>query len=151
MAMTPTPAPKREPEPNVSNSGARDFEVEVFYDGECPLCVREIDMLRRRDRRQRIRFTNIAVAGFDAGSVGVSEEALMGRIHGRLPDGAIIEGVEVFRRLYAAVGFERTVAFTRLPGVAPILDAAYGAFAKRRLWLTGRCPDGICQRAQPRA
>ena len=27
---------------------------EVFYDGECPLCVREIRMLRRLDRRGRI-------------------------------------------------------------------------------------------------
>jgi len=27
-----------------------DFEVEVFYDGACPLCMREIAMLRRRDK-----------------------------------------------------------------------------------------------------
>jgi len=144
--MAATPASKREPEPSVSNSGGNTFEVEVFYDGECPLCVREIDMLRRRDRRRRIRFTDIAADGFDAGSIGVSPEALMARLHGRLPDGTILDGVEVFRRLYAAVGFERAARLSRLPGVAPILDAAYGAFAKRRLWLTGRCADGTCTR-----
>jgi predicted DCC family thiol-disulfide oxidoreductase YuxK len=146
MTMAATPASKREAEPSVSNSGATDFDVEVFYDGECPLCVREIDMLRRRDRRHRIRFTDIATDGFDAGAVGVSPEALMARLHGRLPDGTIIDGVEVFRRLYAAVGFEHAVRISRLPGVAPLLDAAYGAFAKRRLWLTGRCAEGMCAR-----
>jgi predicted DCC family thiol-disulfide oxidoreductase YuxK len=140
------PATRSESEPGALHSGANDLEFEVFYDGACPLCVREIDMLRRRDRRRKIRFTDIAAAGFDAGSVGVSPEALMARIHGRLPDGTIIEGVEVFRRLYAAAGFERTVSFTRLAGVAPILDAAYRAFAKRRLWLTGRCSAGACER-----
>jgi predicted DCC family thiol-disulfide oxidoreductase YuxK len=144
--MTATPASKREPEPSVSNSGATNFEVEVFYDGDCPLCVREIDMLRHRDRHERIRFTNIAANGFDAGSVGVSPKALMARIHGRLPDGTMIDGVEVFRRLYAAVGFEHAVRLSRLPGFAPILDAVYDAFAKRRLWLTGRCTDGVCAR-----
>jgi predicted DCC family thiol-disulfide oxidoreductase YuxK len=144
--MAATPASKREPEPAMSNPGANDFEVEVFYDGECPLCMREIDMLRRRDRRNCIRFTDIAADGFDAGSLGLSPQALMARLHGRLPDGTIIDGVEVFRRLYAAVGFERTVFISRLPGIAPILDAAYGAFAKRRLWLTGRCEDGTCAR-----
>ena len=37
-----------------------DWQVEVFYDGECPLCLREIKMLRWMDRREQIRFTNIA-------------------------------------------------------------------------------------------
>ncbi len=35
------------------------FAVEVFFDGECPLCMREIRMLRRLDRKDRIRFTDI--------------------------------------------------------------------------------------------
>lgn len=103
-------------------------------------------MLRARDRQRRIRFTDISADGFDAGVTGASHQTLMARIHGRLPDGTIIDGVEVFRRLYAAVGFERAARLSRLPGVAPLLDAAYGAFAKRRLWLTGRCADGTCTR-----
>jgi predicted DCC family thiol-disulfide oxidoreductase YuxK len=125
------------------------FEVEVFYDGECPLCLREIRMLRARDRQDRIRFTDIAAAGFDASSLGVTREALMGRIHGRLPDGKLIEGVEVFRRLYTAVGFARLVGLTRLPGVTQLLDVAYDAFAKNRLRLTGRCVDGACEIHSP--
>lgn len=120
------------------------YEIEVFYDGECPLCTREILMLRGLDRRHRIRFVDIAAEGFDAASVGATWEALMDRIHGRLPDGTLIEGVEVFRRLYAAVGYSRLVALTRLPGVSQLLDFAYDAFAKHRLKLTGRCVDGAC-------
>ena len=121
-----------------------DFEVEVFYDGACPLCMREIAMLRRRDNQARIRFTDIAAAGFDPKTTGLSWEALMGRIHGRLPDGTIIEGVEVFRRLYAAVGFPRLAAMSRAPGISQALGVAYRLFAKNRLRLTGRCDDGAC-------
>ncbi len=123
---------------------AADFEVEVFYDGACPLCLREIEMLRRKDRHARIRFTDIAAVGFDATSVGIPWPALMERIHGRLPDGTIIEGVEVFRRLYAAVGFGSLVAVTRLPGVKQMLNASYRVFAQNRLRLTGRCTDDSC-------
>lgn len=122
-----------------------DFDVEVFFDGLCPLCRREMAMLRRRDRRGRIRFVDIADASFDPGTLGVTREVLMSRIHARLPDGTIIDGVEVFRRLYAAVGFPRLVALSRLPGVAQLLDLAYRWFAKRRLWLTGRCAGGACK------
>ena len=68
----------------------------------------------------------------------------MAEIHARLPDGSVIRGVEVFRRLYAAVGFGPLVALTRLPGISQLLDAAYGLFAKNRLRLTGRCDDERC-------
>ncbi len=121
-----------------------EFDVEVFFDGQCPLCMREIRMLRRLDRKARIRFTDIAAPGFDATKVGMTWDALMDRIHGRLPDGTIIEGVEVFRRLYSAVGFGPLAALTRLPGIRQVLDAGYGAFAKNRLKLTGRCTADGC-------
>jgi len=131
-------------EPAPQNASAPAFEIEVFFDGACPLCLREIDMLRRKDRRQRIRFTDIASPEFDPATVGVPWETLMDRIHGRLPNGELVEGVEVFRRLYAAVGFNSIVAATRLPLIAPLLDFSYRVFAKNRLKVTGRCVDGAC-------
>jgi predicted DCC family thiol-disulfide oxidoreductase YuxK len=121
------------------------FEVEVFFDGDCPLCVREIALLQRLDaKRRRIRFTDIAAVGFQAEPLGVSYVDLMQRIHGRLPDGRLIEGVEVFRRLYSAVGFRRLVAFTRLPVVRLLLVLLYNVFARNRLRLTGRCTPDLC-------
>jgi predicted DCC family thiol-disulfide oxidoreductase YuxK len=134
-------APKRV---NAEASPVTAFDLEVFYDGACPMCTREIAMLRRLDRAGRIRFADIAAPGFDAGTVGVSQETLMARIHGRLPDGTLIDGVEVFRRLYTAVGFGPAVALTRLPGVSQLLDAAYAGFARRRVRLGGRCEEGTC-------
>lgn len=120
---------------------------EVFFDGQCPLCRREIEMLRRFDRKGRVRFTDIATSAFDASAVGKTQAELMARIHGRdLATGDLVEGVEVFRRLYAAVGFAPVVALTRIPPVSWALDHAYRWFAKNRLRLTGRehCTDGTC-------
>lgn len=127
-------------------------EIEVYYDGACPLCSREMRLLAGRDRRHRIRFVDIAAEGFDAASTGVAWEALMERIHARLPDGTVLEGVEVFRRLYTLLGFGWLVAPTRLPGISHLLDAAYRLFARNRLRLTGRCEDRACEvHARPRA
>jgi predicted DCC family thiol-disulfide oxidoreductase YuxK len=119
--------------------GAMSHEVEVFYDGDCPLCMREIKMLRGLDKRQRILFTDIAAPTFRPEELGKSWDELMERIHGRLPGGEWIEGVEVFRRLYAAVGFRRLVALSRWPLVSHLASLAYHLFAKNRLRLTGRC------------
>lgn len=143
--MLTTPEPKLQEAKSVAAHPMADFDIEVFYDGACPLCVREVRMLHRRDRRGRIRFVDIAADDFDTASIGLSWDRLMDRIHARLPDGTLVEGVEVFRRLYAAVGFGPLVALTRLPGVRQLLDVAYAAFAKNRLRLTGRCVDGACE------
>lgn len=123
---------------------AGDWDVEVFFDGDCPLCRREIALLRRWDRSRRIRFVDIAGDGFDAADYGLSQEALLAEIHARLPDGTWIRGVEVFRRLYTAVGWSGFVAVTRWPGVRQMLEVGYRVFAKHRLRLTGRC-SAACQ------
>ncbi len=101
-------------------------------------------MLMRRDRAEKIRFTDIAARDFNAVASGVGGLDLMKKIHGRLPDGELIEGVEVFRRLYAAIGFRRLVRLSRAPGIAHVLNALYAAFAKNRLRLTGRCETSAC-------
>ena len=118
--------------------------IEVFFDGDCPLCTKEVAMVRRLDRRARVRFTDIAAPGFDAQAIGRTQADLMARIQARLPDGCFVEDVEVFRRMYAAVGLGPLVALTRIPGISHMLDLGYRWFAKNRLRLTGRCDDGTC-------
>ena len=123
--------------------------LELFYDGACPLCAREARALGRLDRNGRLKLTDLTAPGFDPAEAGVPMERLLARIHGRLPNGTIVEGVEVFRKAYEAVGLRLLVAPTRLPGVSWLLDRAYAWFARNRLRLTGRCDDGSCGR--PRA
>lgn len=122
-----------------SNTLSIKWELELFYDGGCPLCSREIAFIRGRDKHGRICFTDIAAESFDTEALGVEFEQLMAEIHGRLPDGRWIRGVEVFRRLYTAIGWNWIVAATRWPGVKQALDLAYRVFAKNRLRWTGRC------------
>lgn len=118
-----------------------NWQIKVLYDGECPLCTREIRFLRARDRAGRIAFEDIAAPAFDPTPYGLDHATLMARIHGVLPDGRLIEGVEVFRRLYQQVGLGWLVAPTRWPLLRPLFDAAYRAFARNRLRLTGRSHD----------
>jgi predicted DCC family thiol-disulfide oxidoreductase YuxK len=125
--------------------------VEVFYDGDCPLCMREIRMLTRKDRAERIQFTDIAAPTFNAEKLGTTYAALMARIQGRLADGTWIDGVEVFRQLYSAIGWTRLVAVTRWPLIRHVLSLGYRLFAANRMRLTGRCaPDGACAVPAPK-
>jgi predicted DCC family thiol-disulfide oxidoreductase YuxK len=123
----------------------------VFFDGECPLCAREISMLRRLDRSRRLDLVDIAAPGFDACPPGLDRDDLMARIHGQRPDGTVVEGMDVFRGAYAAVGLGWLLAPTAWPGLRRLADAAYRWFARNRLRWTGRehaCSDRCAPRAK---
>ncbi len=122
-----------------------DWQIEVFYDGDCPLCIREIQLLRWLDRHRRIRFTDIAAANFCAADYGKSMPEFMDQIQGRLPSGQWVVGVEVLRRLYSAIGLGPLVWITRLPLLSQLCDIGYRVFAKHRLRLTGRCSTQECK------
>ena len=49
-----------------------NHQIEVFYDGDCPLCMREINFLKRRKRSNLIRFTDISQPNFKAAEYDLS-------------------------------------------------------------------------------
>jgi len=120
----------------------------MLYDGDCPFCVHEVRLLGRLDRRAGFAFVDIAAPDFDATSYGIEPGEAMKFIHGVLPDGTIVRGLEVFRRAYDAVGLGFLLAPTAWPGIRPIADAAYRWFARNRVRLGhifGRsCDSGSC-------
>jgi predicted DCC family thiol-disulfide oxidoreductase YuxK len=120
------------------NEPTGDWEIRLLYDGECPICSREVEMLRKRNGAGRLDLEDIADPAFDATRYGLDQEGVMARIHGVLPDGRVVEGVEVFRRAYAAVGLGWLMAPTRWPLLRPLADAGYRWFARNRLRLGGR-------------
>lgn len=128
----------------MTNVAAVSSEIEVFFDGGCPLCLREVNLLRRMDRKHKIQFTDIDDTEFHPEDLGKTYDELMAEIQGRLPDGTWVTGVEVFRRVYTAVGFGPLVAITRLPILSQMMDLGYRVFAKNRLRLTGRCHAKAC-------
>jgi predicted DCC family thiol-disulfide oxidoreductase YuxK len=133
---------------------APSWDLRLLYDGDCPLCSREVAMLRRLDRRSRIQFDDIAAPDFDPARYGLGAHQVLARIHAVLPDGRVIEGMEVFRRAYAAVGLGWLLAPSRWPVVGRLFDAAYRSFARNRLRWTGReaaCETGPCEVAAPPA
>jgi len=116
------------------------WRIKLLYDGECPLCVREVNFLRRLDAgRGLVAFVDIAALDYrpeDNG--GIDFETAMGRIHAILANGQVIQNLEVFRQVYAVLGLGWVYAATRWPVLRFVADWAYGWWADRRLALTGR-------------
>eukprot|EP00210_Caulerpa_lentillifera_P001385 g1332.t1 len=121
------------------------WDVRLLYDGECPLCLREVNMLMNRDKNQnKISFVNIASEEYNpVENQGITYGQAMGRIHGILPNGQVIVGVEVFRRCYEAIGLGWIYALTKMKPLERVANMVYDIWARYRLPITGRSSDGI--------
>jgi len=119
----------------------------LLYDGECPICRREVDWLKRRDRNGRLALEDIAALGFDPAKHGLTREEVSRVLHGVRYDGKVVRGMEAVREAYQAVGLGWLLAPTRLPGVRALSDAFYRWFARNRLTL-GRVLETTCSGGQ---
>jgi predicted DCC family thiol-disulfide oxidoreductase YuxK len=122
------------------SDGSSSWKIKLLYDGECPLCLREVDFLRKRDAgRGLVAFVDIADDNYTAeANGGVTFATAMGRIHAVLPDGTVVQKVEVFRCVYEVLGMGWIYAITKLPIIGWIANLLYDFWADRRLAWTGR-------------
>lgn len=118
----------------------QDWDIKMLYDGDCPLCMREVNMLKRRDaERGSIKFVDIAAPDYSpADNANISFEQAMGEIHAINRDGTVIKNIEVFARLYEAVGLGWVYGFTKYEPLRRAADAVYAIWARFRLPITGR-------------
>lgn len=99
----------------------------VWFDGGCPLCRREIALMRRLDSRGRIDFVDvsgdIAVAGCPA-----DREALLARFHAREGD-RLLSGAAAFAAMWRAIPPLRPFGeAARFPPLLALLELAYRGF-----------------------
>ncbi|MCS6783230.1 MAG: DUF393 domain-containing protein [Gloeomargarita sp. SKYBB_i_bin120] len=137
---------------------APPWKIKLLYDGDCPLCLREVEFLRRRDRgRGLVAFVDIAAPDYDPQAHGgIDFATAMSRIHAILPDGTVLRDMAVFRQVYEVLGLGWVYRWTGWPLVKPLVDRLYAWWAKHRLALTGRpdldtligqrCSNGRCER-----
>lgn len=112
----------------------------MLFDGDCPLCAREVAFLRARDDgRGKLDLVDISSETYDpAANRGVDFETAMRTIHGITRDGEVITGIPVFAEAYKAVGLGWMYAFTKVPALARAASTLYDFWAERRLAVTGR-------------
>jgi predicted DCC family thiol-disulfide oxidoreductase YuxK len=104
--------------------------VTVWYDGACPLCRREVALMRRLDRGGAITFVDVA-ADADP-SCPLDRAQLLARFHAD-EDGVVHSGAAAFAAMWRAIPLLRPLGLVaRSPLVLRMLEAAYIRFLKVR-------------------
>ncbi|WP_275660239.1 MULTISPECIES: thiol-disulfide oxidoreductase DCC family protein [Pseudoalteromonas] len=116
----------------------------VFYDGNCPLCMREMNELKRFDKHNSIDLVNIHDTRFDTEFPEISREAAMAKLHGYDSQGKLIIGLDVTAAAWGQVGKHRWIKLLRLPIIRKIADWLYLFFAKHRMKISKLLSPSQC-------
>lgn len=103
--------------------------VTVWFDSGCPLCRREIALMRRLDRRGAICFVDACAS--DA-SCPLDRAEMLARFHAE-SDGRLFTGAAAFAAMWRAIPLLRPLGIIAgWPPLAPLAEAAYKAFLRLR-------------------
>jgi predicted DCC family thiol-disulfide oxidoreductase YuxK len=102
----------------------------VWHDGDCPLCRREIALMRRLDRRGAICFVDAATT--QEGTCPIDRAELLARFHAS-ENGTLLSGAAAFAAMWRAIPLLRPLGLVaRVPAVLATLEAFYRYFLRVR-------------------
>ena len=113
-------------------------ELTLYYDGQCPLCVAEIEFLQSRSTKDQLAFVDVTQTDFEAAGHNISCDAAMAQIHGRTADGQVLVGVPVFATAYKLARLPVLAWLLSRAWLMPVLQPAYVLFAKHRQAISRR-------------
>ena len=110
-------------------AGQADPGLIVFHDGACPLCAREIAVVRWLDRAGRIQFVD---AADPAVICPLDRAALLAPFHA-VEDGVTLSGAAAFAAMWRAIPMLRPLGLAaQCQPFARALEAAYLWFLRFR-------------------
>jgi len=125
-------------------------KLTIFYDGFCPLCVKEMEKLKSYDHHNVILIIDIHTSAFKQyPEINANEASTI--LHGIDAQNQLILGLDVTYQAWHLVGKGWVYAPLRWAVFKPLADKAYLHFARNRYrWsklLTGksRCDSGQCK------
>lgn len=102
----------------------------VWYDAACPLCAREMALMRRLVPAGRVAFVDVSAP--DA-ACPIDRAALLARFHAREAGGPLLSGAAAFAALWRQAPLLRPLGLlARSPAILGALERLYRAFLRVR-------------------
>ncbi|MEO1747783.1 MAG: DUF393 domain-containing protein [Pseudomonadota bacterium] len=111
-------------------------QLQVFYDGGCPICRLEVDLYDRHDKADRIEWIDIEALTDQQLPSGKSRDELLGKFHVREAEsGSWHIGIDAFARIWLALPVWRRFAFVfSVPGIRQLAEIGYRLFLRWQRW-----------------
>ena len=110
--------------------GMQNARVKIWFDGDCPLCVAEISLIKHLDAKNgHIAFVNLT----GDGSCPLDRSEMLAKFHAQELDGPIISGAAAFGAMWRQVTpFQPLGWLTKFPPALWALNILYVQFLRIR-------------------
>lgn len=108
------------------------MQLTIFFDGSCPLCLAEMEALRKYDQKNRLVLEDLNAPAFQEKYPEIDRNAAMTILHGYLSDGRLLLGLDVTYWAWKLVERKPWVAVLRWPVIRWFADKIYLFFARNR-------------------
>jgi len=129
-----------------------DFPLQIFYDGSCSVCAREVERYGRMDREGRLILVDISAPEFNPAPFGIPLAEFMYQMHAIDRSNRVFRGVEAFWAIWQAFPSSTLLGLCgvliSLPLVNPLARLGYRIFAGLRGYLPKRsngCSSDTCR------
>lgn len=123
----------------------------VFYDGYCPLCVKEMLQLSQHDKHGALCLVDINSDSFSEKFPDINKQKASQVLHGKTREGEVLLGLDTTYRAWSLVNKHGWLRVLRWPVIRVIADFFYLVFARNRyrisFLLTGNARCESCQLA----
>jgi len=114
---------------------AVQYPLTIYYDASCPLCTREVSILKRYDHAGQLALVDCSPAEFAAVD-DHTRSAMMQLIHARDAAGQWLIGAPVFAAAYRASGFASIASLWGSPRLQRFWGVVYPWIANNRMLLS---------------
>ena len=105
----------------------------VVYDGECSFCLRQIERIKRRDRRSRFEYVPRQSPGLDERFPRLKDDDFDSGMRLITPHGEILVGADALYHIVRRLPIWGKMAWVyRLPGLNTLARSAYRWIAANR-------------------
>ena len=102
----------------------------IWYDGACPLCIREIALMKRLDRAERINFVDLTRADT---ACPLDRTLMLSRFHATTREGETLSGAAAFAAMWREIPILQPIGLAaRNRLVLALLEGAYLLFLRIR-------------------
>jgi len=127
-------------------------QLTLFYDGFCPLCMAEMDKLRKLDQHKRLLLIDVQLPDALVAYPQISKQAALTRLHALNEHNQVLTGLDVTHAAWSLVGRGWLTAPLRWPVIKWFADGVYVFFARHRYTisriLTGKARCEQCELKQ---
>ena len=125
------------------------MKITVFYDGACPLCVKEVEKWCKAPFRCDVEWFDITGQEDQLQKRGIDPELALLELHTKTCDGKIYTSIDSYGLLLSQLNRWRWLGWLmRLPVIKPVLKWNYDWMTRVRLKREGRLPkrcDSSCR------